>query len=330
MRKISFIFLLLFLQLPIFAQSQITAKKALLLMGSSFELTAVATDEKTAWEAVELGISEIERIEKLISSWDENSQTTKINHSAGIKPVVVDDELFQLIFRAKKISKLTNGAFDISFASMDRIWSFDGTEQVWPTKERVALASAKINWENIILNKDDSSVFLLEKGMKIGFGAIGKGYAANQAKIIMSKVRGVTGGVVNASGDLIAWGENPTSDHWSVQISDPKDKTRSLGWLSLNDMSIVTSGDYEKYFTVDGKRYAHIVDPKTGYPTTGVKSVSIICPDAEVADALATSVFVLGAVDGLYLINQMNQIECIIVTDDDEVITSNQLILNYY
>jgi len=311
-------------------QSFSSAKKEVKLMGSHFEITAVATNDTIAWKAVEAGIGEIQRIENLISSWDKESQTSQINRNAGVKAVIVDKELFDLIYRSKKISKLTDGAFDISFASMDRIWSFDGQEQMLPNSDLVAQASAKINWQNIILDKERRSVFLIKKGMKIGFGAIGKGYAANKAKALMSTIKDVKGGLVNASGDLIAWGFNNKSSNWSIQIADPKDQSKSIGWLSLNDMSIVTSGDYERFFTTNGVRYAHIIDPKTGYPTTGIKSVSIICPDAELADALATSVFVLGATEGLQLINGLNQIECIIITDNDRLITSNNLQLNYY
>lgn len=306
------------------------AKKVVKLMGCRFEISAVASDKAIAWKAVENGISEISRIEKIISSWDENSQTSLINKNAGVQAVHVDKELFELVKRAKKISVLTNGAFDISFASMDKIWSFDGTEHPLPDSSLVAEACSKINWENIILDSDSQTVFLKDKGMKIGFGAIGKGFAANSAKKLMSEMTGVYGGAVNASGDLIVWGKQVDTDQWTIQIADPKNKERSLGALVLQDMAIVTSGDYEKYFMNNETRYAHIINPKTGYPTTGIKSVSIICPDTEVADALATSVFVLGKDAGLTLINELNNIECMIITADDELFTSDQLKINYY
>lgn len=312
-------------------QTLSSAKKEVKLMGSHFEISAIAINDTIAWKAIETGIEEISRIENLISSWDKDSQTSQINKNAGIKAVVVDKELFDLIYRSKKVSKLTAGAFDISFASMDRIWAFDGQEQSLPDKSLVKQASSKINWQNIILDKEHLSIFLKEKGMKIGFGAIGKGYAANKAKLVMSAISGIKGGLVNASGDLAAWGINTKSSNWSIQIADPKDQSKAIGWLSLKDMSIVTSGDYERFFTTpDGIRYAHIIDPKTGYPTTGIKSVSIICPDTELADALATSVFALGKIQGMQLIDGLNQIECIIITDDDVLLTSKNLNLNYY
>ncbi len=308
----------------------VPAKKIVKLMGCRFEITAVAVNDTIAWLAIERGIEEISRIERLISSWDTNSQTSRINQFAGLKPVVVDQELFDLVYRAKKVTELTQGAFDISFASMDAIWDFNGQEQTMPDSLTVADAKAKIRSDKVKLDKDSLTVFLEDKGMKIGFGAIGKGYAADQAKLVMSQIAGVRGGLVNASGDLMVWGESAKPNGWVIQIANPKDNSKSLGSLTLEDMAIVTSGDYEKYFTNQGVRYAHIINPKTGYPTTGVKSVSIICANTEAADALATSVFVLGKDEGLALINQLDNIECIVVTTDDELFTSDNLKLNYY
>ena len=304
--------------------------KTLLLMGSRFEISAVAQEEQIAWEAINIGIKEIQRIEQLISSWDSTSQTSAINGQAGRQAVKVDQELFDLIYRAKKVSKLTQGAFDISYASMDRLWKFDGSMKSMPSPEKVAAARSKINWEHILLNAKDQTVFLQKEGMKIGFGALGKGYAANRAKAIMQKVEGVEGGVVNASGDLIAWGKSRKPTGWTIQIANPKNKEQSLGWLQLNNTSVVTSGDYERFVVFDGRRYAHIIDPRTGYPTTGIKSVTVLCRDAEVADALATAVFVLGKEQGLGLVNELKGIECLIVTDEDAVLTSTNLKLNYY
>ena len=192
----------------VIAQEASVAHKVLRLMGTRFELTAVADDDAEAWAAVEAGIAEIQRIEALISSWDEHSQTSEINRQAGLAPVAVDAELYELIFRALKVSGLTGGAFDISFASMERIWQFDGQEQTLPDPAIVAEARQLIDWHKIRLDAEARTVFLTEPGMRIGFGAIGKGYAANRAKAIMREMPGVRGGLVNASGDLISWGES--------------------------------------------------------------------------------------------------------------------------
>ena len=321
---------LLFLPIFTYAQSDslVAHREVLKLMGSRFELTAVADTEAQSRAAVQAGIAEIERIERLISSWDENSQTSAINRAAGQQPVRVDRELYDLIHRAKKVSELTDGAFDISYASMDRIWYFDGRMTTMPDSSEVHAARAHIDWQKINLNPDSSSVFLREAGMKIGFGAIGKGYAANRARAVMRALPGVHGGLVNAGGDLISWGASPKGDGWTIQIADPKNKAASLGWLRIDDLAVVTSGDYERFVEFDGVRYAHIIDPRTGYPTTGIKSVTLVCPDAELADALATSVFVLGVERGLALVNRLRSVECLIVTDADELRTSKGLQLN--
>ncbi|MGQ1911624.1 FAD:protein FMN transferase [Marinifilum sp. RC60d5] len=303
--------------------------EVLLLMGSRFEITAVSTNQEKAKVAIQAGITEIKRIEQLISSWDENSQTSEIIHNAGIKPVKVNQELFNLIRRSKKISNLTHGAFDISYASMDKIWKFDGSVNSLPNPADVAASVSKINYKNIILDKDNTSVFLKNKGMKIGFGAIGKGYAANKALELMSKMD-LDGALVNASGDLISWGKDEGGKSWRIGISNPKEKNHIFSWLTIDETAVVTSGNYEKFILIDGERYSHIIDPRTGYPVKGLSSVTIICPNAELADALATSVFVLGKEDGLKLINKLKGIECIMVTDDQNMITSDNLKLEYH
>lgn len=320
--------LLAFAAPTVWTQPAHIAHKALILMGCSFELAATSDNDTVSWAAVRAGINEITRIERLISSWESSSQTSEINRMAGIHPVKVDKELYDLIFRAKKVSVLTDGAFDISFASMNKIWHFDGTDQPWPDSALVKEACAKIDYRKILLNPLDTSVYLPE-GMKIGFGAIGKGYAANKARQVMRAMSGVRGGVVNASGDLISWGESPTTDGWRIIIANPLHKNQPMAWLQTDDLAVVTSGDYEKYFTSNGRRYAHIINPKTGYPTTGIASVTIICPDAELADALATSVFVMGLKSGMELINHLNNVEGIIIDDEGTLHQSLHLKLQY-
>jgi thiamine biosynthesis lipoprotein len=300
------------------------------MMGTRFEITAVASSQPIAKEAVMAGISEIERIESMISSWQSDSETSMINENAGNQAVKVSDELFQLIKRSIKVSEITNGAFDISFASIGKLYVFDGEEHELPAENDRRLSVEKIDFKKIILNEESQTVLLKESGMQIGFGGIGKGYAANRAKEVMNAIPGVVGGVVNAAGDLMIWGTNGKTNSWPIQISDPKDIEKSIAWLEVNDASVVTSGDYEKYFTYNGSRYAHIVDPLTGLPTTGIKSATVICPDAELGDALATAMFVMGPDDAIDFINRVKNVEALIITDEDELIYSKNLKLNYY
>jgi len=320
--------LLTLVHTSVFAQDLITAKMDTVLMGSRFVFTAVHESEAIAWKGINQSLKEVIRIESLISSWDKNSETSKVNLAAGIKPVKVSEELYQLISRCKKISELTNGYFDISFASLDKIWDFDKSYSELPSSDLIESSVQNIDYQNIILDKDDRTVFLKKKGMKIGFGAIGKGYAANRAKLIMTDLN-IKNGVVNAGGDLTSWGTKHGGELWTVGIIDPFNKEKVKLWLNVTNIAVVTSGDYEKFVMIDGKRYSHIINPKTGWPAQGVKSVSIICPDAELADALATTLFCIGRKSGIALINELDGIECLVIDDTNKIFYSNKLEMNY-
>lgn len=293
-------------------------------MGSGFEFTVVAENSTEANSFIDVAVAEITRIEKLISSWDENSQTSAINKFAGIKPVKVNVELFELIERSIAISSLTDGAFDISYASIDKIWKFDGTMMLMPSAEEIKNSVTKVGYRNIVLDKEKHTVFLSLVGMKIGFGAIGKGYAADKAKqILISK--GVSAGIINASGDMNTWGKQINGTDWTVAIVNPLNKKQVFASLPISNGAVVTSGDYEKYVEFNGERFSHIINPRTGYPSTGLISVTVFAPKAELADALATSVFVMGVEAGLDRINQLPKVECIIIDDKGNIWKSKNI-----
>lgn len=304
--------------------SQQTYKRTLKLMGTRFDIIVVAQDQTQGDTYIDLAINEITRIEKLISSWDPSSQTSAINKQAGIAPVKVDKELFDLIERSLKISTLTDGAFDISYASMDRIWKFDGSMKEMPSDQAIKASISKVGFKNILLDKTKQTVFLKKEKMKIGFGAIGKGYAADKAKALLIK-KGVSAGIINASGDMNTWGKQPNGDDWKVAITNPMNTSKNFGLLPIKEGAVVTSGNYEKYVSFQGKRFAHIIDPRTGYPASGIISVSVFAPKAELADALATSLFVMGINSGINRIDQLPNIECIIIDDTGNVHTSKNI-----
>ena len=320
-----FTLLVLFSASTLFAQQNY--KRTLKLMGSRFDITVVAKDSVEGNNFIDLAVDEIKRIETLISSWDPNSQTSAINANAGIKPLTVDEELYTLIGRCVEISKLTDGAFDISYASMDRIWKYDGSMTVMPSEEKIKASVAKVGHENILLDPENFTVFLKLKGMKIGFGAIGKGYAADKARKLLEQ-KGVSGGIINASGDLNAWGKQFNGTDWMVAITNPLNKEKVFSWLPVQNSAVVTSGNYEKYVEFNEVRYSHIIDPRTGYPSSGINSVSIFTKSAELADALSTSVFVMGVETGLDFINQLKGVECVIVDGDNNIRTSENIQLN--
>lgn len=300
-------------------------KRGMRLMGNQFEITVVSDDKEFAEHCINEAVREISRIETLLTTYNENSQTNQINKYAGIQPVQVDKEVFDLIARSIKISQLTQGAFDITYGSVDKsLWNFDTTMSALPDKATAKQSVRLINYRNIVLNQENSTVFLKEKGMRIGFGGIGKGYAARCAKKLLQKM-GIISGIVNASGDLATWGTQPDGKSWTVGIADPNSRNEPFSYLNISDLAIATSGTYEKFVVIGGKRYSHTIDPKTGLPVSGIKSVTVICPDPELADAMATPISVMGIQPALYLINQMKDIACIIIDDNDKIYTSNNI-----
>ena len=307
------------------ATSLFLQKRVIKLMGNRFEISVVTDDKNWAEKQIDKAVSEISRIEQLLTTFNESSQTNQINANAGIKPVAVDKEVFDLVRRSLKISALTQGAFDISYGSIDkRFWNFDIHMTVLPDKEIAKRSVQLINYRNIILDEENCTVFLKQKGMRIGFGGIGKGYAAERAKQLLQQ-NGISCGVVNAAGDLTTWGAQPDGRPWTIGIADPNAKEHPFSSLSVSNMAVATSGNYEKYATINGKKYSHTIDPKTGFPVSGIKSVTIICASAELADAMATPVMVMGIEAGLGMINQMKEIACIIIDDDNSIYTSSNI-----
>ena len=295
------------------------------LMGNHFELSVVSDNPEWAHDCIQAGINEIQRIEKKLTTFSSESETAKINEMAGIRAVEVSLETIELIERSIKISQITQGAFDITYGSIDKkLWNFDDKMKALPDKETAKKMVRLINYRNIIIDKKESTVFLKEKGMRIGFGGIGKGYAAEMAKKVMRSM-GVTSGIVNASGDLTTWGTQPDGKPWTIGIANPNAAQQVFSYLNLSDMAVATSGNYEKYIMIGGKKYSHTIHPKTGLPVTGIKSVTIITPNAEIADAMATPVTIMGIEAGLDMINQINSIEAIIIDDDNRMYRSKNI-----
>lgn len=294
-------------------------------MGNRFELSAVAEDEKWANEKIDAGIEEIRRIEKLLTTFSDDSETNQVNQNAGIRPTPVSRETFELVQRSLRISEVTQGAFDITYGSVDKtLWNFDQKMTSLPDKATAKKMVRLINYRNVILDEKNCTVFLREKGMRIGFGGIGKGYAAERAKQVMKR-GGVISGVVNASGDLNAWGLQPNGKKWTIGIANPNATHEIFSQMAITDLAVATSGNYEKFIMIDGIKYSHTINPLTGLPVTGIKSVTIITTNAEIADAMATPVMIMGIRTGLDMINQMKYIEAIIIDDDNKLYTSKNI-----
>ena len=294
-------------------------------MGNRFEITVAGPNETWANERIQAAVEEIQRIEQLLTTYNNNSETNRINQAAGIEPVKVTEETFRLIQRSVRISEITQGAFDITYGSVDKsLWNFDTSMAQLPDARTAKRMVRLINYRNILLDETNYTVFLKEQGMRIGFGGIGKGYAAERAKKILRDA-GVQSGIVNASGDLTTWGFQPDGTPWSIGIVNPNFAGKIFSYLDVTDMAVATSGNYEKFIMINGNKYSHTINPRTGLPVRGIKSVTIITPNAEIADAMATPVTIMGIKAGLDMINQIKDIEAIVIDDNDIIYTTKNL-----
>lgn len=294
-------------------------------MGNQFLFTVVTDEPAAAMAALEAAVCEVRRIERLLTTFSDDSETARINAAAGSEPVAVSAEVFALVERSLRISRLTQGAFDITYGSLDkRFWNFDRSMTALPDPAEARARVRLINYRNVQLDAENGTVFLREAGMRIGFGGIGKGYAAECAKALLVRL-GIWSGVVNASGDLCAWGDQPGGKPWTVGIAAPGTERMPFASFELRNGAVATSGNYEKFVLIGGRRYSHTIDPRTGYPVGGIKSVTVFCPNAEIADALATPLLVMGIRAGLDLVNQLRDVECLFIDEEDRVHCSQHI-----
>lgn len=293
------------------------------LMGSDFELIATGATEAVTARRLEEGIAEIQRIESLLTVFNDTSVTAQINAQSGGTPVQVPAEVYQLIMRCNKISTITQGAFDISAGLLKKLFNFKYDHFSWPEQSAIDEAMRCTGFQHIAL-LNNHCIQLKRPGMRIEFGGIGKGYAADRVKALWI-AGGSTSGVINASGDLTAWGQQPDGGPWKIGIAHPDDPNKMLMWLPVNNASVATSGNYEQYVERGGIRYSHNIDPRKGCPVPYIKSVTVVSPSAELSDALATAITVMGPVVGLNLVNQLPDVHCIIIDGRNKVFQSNNI-----
>jgi len=282
-------------------------------MGTLFDFTlCVSQNTPEVERAVKDAFAEVRRIDGLMTSYRPDSHVSRINEYAGKKGISVPLELYNLIEQSMSISRKTKGKFDITFASIGRIWNFRTDQPSLPERKEIRKRIRLIDYRKVITDPKRNMVKLKDRRMRIGLGAIAKGYAVDRAGEVL-RAHGISNYIVYGGGDLLIGGSKNGAP-WKIGIQDPRDKARYFAKLSLRgDKAIVTSGDYEKYFVIAGKRYHHILDPDTGFPATGSSSVTIVTDSAAVADAMATGVFVLGPREGMALIESEPELEGIIV-----------------
>ncbi|RQO30216.1 thiamine biosynthesis protein ApbE [Taibaiella sp. KBW10] len=294
------------------------------LMGSAFTLGVVCGTEADAHTFLDMGIAEIERLEQLLSEFLPGSETAKINTSILSGPLSIDKECFDLIARCQDLSKLTQGDFDITIGPLKKLFRFKNEAFEMPDKALIQQTLFRVGYHKLLLDAGQNSIGFSVRDMKISFAAIGKGYASDRVKTLWLKA-GLDSGYINASGDLCAFGSKPDGSQWNIGIADPDDTRKILLYVPLNNAAAATSGDYEQHFIWKGKRYGHNIDPHTGMPLSGIKSVSIFSPSAELSDALATAVYVKGIKKGLDFINQLPQTHGIIIDENNDIYGSKYI-----
>jgi thiamine biosynthesis lipoprotein len=275
-------------------------------MGTFFEIQVYGVDRSAATRAIDAAFDEIERVEALLSEWRETSEISAVNREAGRRPVRVGPELYEVIERSLELRERTGGAFDITFAACGRLWSFP--ESRVPEPEEIEDCLANVGGE-IVLDPEGSTVFLPDPGMRIGIAAVGKGYGVDRAVEVLAD-RGITNYIVDGGGDIRLSGSKGDRS-WSVGIQHPRQPGRVFEALQLDAGAVVTSGDYQKFFERDGVRYHHILDPRTGRPAPASIAVTVLAPDATLADALATGLFVMGPQAGLELVESLPGVEAL-------------------
>jgi thiamine biosynthesis lipoprotein len=298
------------------------------LMGTAFEFILHHQNQAEAEHILDLGVKEVERIEDLLTEFKPSSITSQLNAKAGEDWLEIGEETFHLLKRCQSISHLSKGSFDITVGPLKKIYKFKNADFQMPTEHEIKTALSLVGYSAIELNETNYSARLLKKGMRISFAAIGKGYAADRVKKIWLS-HGIQSGVISASGDMCTIGKSSTGNNWNIGIADPQNKERTICRIPLFNSSVATSGDYEQFFEYQGVRYSHNINPITGYPVRGIKSVSVVSPAAELSDALATAITIKGLESGLDFVNQLPDTHCLIVDDTNTIHTSKSIQIEY-
>ncbi|AKU90166.1 Thiamin biosynthesis lipoprotein ApbE [Vulgatibacter incomptus] len=268
------------------------------IMGTWFELTVAARDAGSATELAQTARDELMRLDRLMSEWRADSPVSAVNRAAGAAPVRVEREVFDLVAKAVEAAERSGGAFDPTWAGMRGVWRFgDAMDGQVPSDEEIESSRALVDYRKVRLDPEADSIFLESPGMALGLGGIAKGYAIDRLASLLRRA-GAKDFVVKLGGDLYAAGRHGDRP-WVAGIQDPRNPSRVLASLEVEDRSFSTSGDYERFFVKDGVRYHHIIDPATGRPATASRSVTALCTDATTSEVVTKPVFILGPDRGL-------------------------------
>lgn len=292
------------------------------IMGTIFDITASGNDERLLERTSKEAFEEIKRIDNLMSRYKEGSQVSLVNINAGIAPIRVGSELIEVLQEAIKISELSGGVFDVTIGPLTDLWGFDSEKNIIPPKDKIEKLRDLVNYKKLKIDEAASTVYLEDKGMMIDVGGIAKGYSLTRAMKVFENA-GIRNFIINAGGNLILRGVK-NGNPWKIGIQNPRDESKLLGKVAITDISVATSGDYQRYFMKDGIRYHHILDPKTGFPAKGLISATIIGNGKTSMDGYSSAVFILGAEKGGSLMKKIGA-EGIMVTEDGRTIVTDGL-----
>ncbi|MFW0861215.1 MAG: FAD:protein FMN transferase [Dethiobacter sp.] len=294
------------------------------LMDTVVETMIYTANIKAGENALAAASSEAVRLEAILDRHRAGSELKAINLLAGKEPLSVSADTFANISLALEVGRLSSGSFDLTVAPLLELWGFATGKTIVPSQQELAKVLPLVDYRRVRLTEEGMQVFLENDGMKLDLGGIAKGYIVDKAVEVL-QAAGISSGTVDAGGDIRVIGSKPDGSPWRIGIRHPRERRELVAIVELRDEAIVTSGDYERYFTVAGQRYHHLLDPQTGMPARGLTSVTIVAPNAFTADVYSTAVFVMGQERGMALVESLPELEAIIITEDGQIHLSSGL-----
>lgn len=297
--------------------NRLTQREAYGIMDTDVNIKAYG---RKAPGAIDRAIDEMKRLDSLLSSFNPESDVALVNAQAGVRPVKVSSETYQVIERALYFAEISAGSFDPTIFPVTQLWGIGGPQARVPSPDEIRGALALVDYRKVRLDPTEGSVFLTEKGMALDLGAIAKGYAVDQMAAVIRSL-GVTSFLINAGGNVYAGGAKPDKSPWRVAVTDPRNPAEFMGVMSAHDLAIVSSGDYERYFEEGGVRYHHILDPKTGYPSRTSKGTTVFLPSSTDADGLSTALFILGPEKSEDILSKFPEVGVAFVLPSGDIVT---------